>query len=167
LATYGAARYAWEGYVDRAESALDETTRTINVVVRVPSPFRGGERLNDPAPDAAGSQQIGEAPPLLVGSFVDVAFQGAQVEAYAIVPRRSLRRGNEVWTVEQDSLLRIVPVRVLQQTDSDVFVAAGGLDLKQRVVTSGLQAVTDGMTVRLASTMREDTGSQGEALAQE
>ena len=80
---------------------------------------------------------------------------------------RSLRRGNEVWTVEQDSLLRIVPVRVLQQTDSDVFVAAGGLDLQQRVVTSGLQAVTDGMTVRLASTMREDTGSQGEALAQE
>ncbi|MEM8601415.1 MAG: biotin/lipoyl-binding protein [Bacteroidota bacterium] len=158
VATYGAARYAWDGYVDRAESALDETTRTINVVVRVPNPFRSGERVG--GTDTTGSQQISEAPPLLVGSFVDVAFQGAQIEAYAVVPRRSLRRGNEVWTIEQDSLLRIVPVRVLQQTDSDVFIVADGLDPSQRIVTSDLQAVTDGMTVRLASAVRENAGPQ-------
>ncbi|MEM9997640.1 MAG: biotin/lipoyl-binding protein [Bacteroidota bacterium] len=152
VAAYGGVRYAWDGYVDRAESALDETTRTINAVVRVPAPFRGGERLDGLVGDGA--------PPLLVGSFVDVQFQGAEVEAYAVVPRRSLRRGNEVWVIEQDSLLRIVPVRVLQQTDSDVFVVADRLAPRQRVVTSDLQAVTDGMTVRLASAVREDAGSQ-------
>ncbi|MEM6782315.1 MAG: biotin/lipoyl-binding protein [Bacteroidota bacterium] len=160
VATYGEVRYAWDGYVDRAESALDETTRTINAVVRVPAPFRGGERLD-------GATAGSSAPPLLVGSFVDVQFQGAEVEAYAVVPRRSLRRGNEVWVIEQDSLLRIVPVRVLQQTDSDVFVVADRLVPGQPIVTSDLQAVTDGMAVRLASAARQDAQTQGDASAQE
>ena len=48
-ARYGESGYAWEGYVDRAEAALDEQTRTIGVVVRVPDPFAGGVPEAHPA----------------------------------------------------------------------------------------------------------------------
>ncbi len=42
VADFGIARYAWEGYVDRVEGALDEQTRTLDVIVRVPDPLAGG-----------------------------------------------------------------------------------------------------------------------------
>ena len=45
IAEYGDGSYAWEGYVDRAEASLDEQTRTINVIVRVPNPFTSGTRV--------------------------------------------------------------------------------------------------------------------------
>ena len=42
VAEYGDTRYAWDGYVDRAEASLDEQTRTIDVIVRAPDPFTAG-----------------------------------------------------------------------------------------------------------------------------
>ena len=51
LADYGDARHAWAGYVDRVEPALDEGTRTLGVIVRVPDPFAPGARWNPRAPD--------------------------------------------------------------------------------------------------------------------
>ena len=42
MARYGDVRYAWDGYVDRAEVSLDKQTRTIDVIVRVPNPFSVG-----------------------------------------------------------------------------------------------------------------------------
>ncbi|MEM6336952.1 MAG: biotin/lipoyl-binding protein [Bacteroidota bacterium] len=146
-AAYGPYRYEWAGYVDRAESALDETTRTINVVVRVPNPFTSGRRVVESSPEA-GEVPVDSAPPLLVGTFVDVTFEGAELDRYLVIPRRALRENNRVWTVEQDSLLRIIPVRVLQNTDSDVFIATDQIAPGQRIVTNDLRAVTDGMKVR-------------------
>ena len=52
---YGDRRFFWEGYVDRAESALDEQTRTIDIVVRVPEPFRPGREAGTPTVGAVGS----------------------------------------------------------------------------------------------------------------
>ena len=59
-ARYGGGRHAWEGYVDRGETSLDERTRTIDVIVRVPDPFSAGAGF----------------PPLLVGDFVEVEIPG-------------------------------------------------------------------------------------------
>ena len=138
--TYGEARYTWPGYVDRAEAALDEQTRTIKVIVRVPNPFRGGT----PA-DGDGSGATG--PPLLVGQFVDVQIDGVAPERYFAVPRAALRTGNEVWAVRSDSMITIVPVRVLQRLDDMVYLT-GGLDDGQMVVVGGIQIATEGMLVR-------------------
>lgn len=133
-----AGRFTWEGYVDRAEAALDETTRTINVVVRVPNPFSPG------APEGE-SERTG--PPLLVGQFVDVAIEGVTPESYFVVPRRALRTDDQVWAVHSDTLVTIVPVRVLQRSDEEVFLA-GGLTPGQRVVVNGLSVATEGTRIR-------------------
>ena len=137
--SYGDARYMWSGYVDRAEAALDEQTRTIDVIVRVPNPFRGGT----PADGEDGPA----GPPLLVGQFVDVQIDGVAPERYFAVPRAALRTGNEIWAVRGGSTITIVPVRVLQRFDDVVYVT-GTLEAGQMVVVGGIQIATEGMQVR-------------------
>ena len=70
IARYGDESYVWKGYVDRAEVSIDEQTRTIDAIVRVPNPFSEG------AP-ADGTDELGGTPPLLVGKFVEVEIQGS------------------------------------------------------------------------------------------
>ena len=144
IADYGGRRYAWRGYVDRAEAALDALTRTIDVIVRVPDPFEGGAPLNA----AVDREPLDDAgPPLLVGKFVEVEIDGVAPDEYFRVRRAGLRPGNEVWAVRGDDSVRIVPVEVLQRSDDEVFLA-GALRASQPVIVGGLQVATEGMTVR-------------------
>lgn len=81
VAEYGDGRYAWDAYVDRVETALDEQTRTLNAILRVPSPFTRGSLVDaddgDPTgPDANSETRAG--PPLLLGMFVEVRIQGGR-----------------------------------------------------------------------------------------
>ena len=140
IAEYGDGSYAWEGYVDRAEASLDQQTRTINVIVRVPNPFTSGTRV-----EAAGADP---GPPLLVGKFAEVRIEGIIPDQYFILRRSALRPGNEIWAVRDDTRLTIVPVRVLQRSDDKVFVT-GTLKAGQAVVIGGIQVATEGMVVRI------------------
>ena len=130
-ARFGGREFAWDGYVHRSDGALDRATRTISAVVRVPSPYRTTE----------------ERPPLLVGSFASVAIQGADPGRYYIVPRGALRDGPSLW-VAHDGVLSIRSADVLQEVDGRVFVR-GPFEAGERVVTSDLQIVTEGMQVRV------------------
>ena len=140
VAQYGAARYAWDGYVDRADASVDNETRTIDVIVRVPEPFSAGVPVSAAeAPDGG--------PPLLVGKFVDVEIQGLAPERYFRVRRAALQPGNEVWAVGADGAVTIVTVQTLQRGDDEVFVT-GALEDGQAAITGGIQFATDGMRVR-------------------
>lgn len=148
VSDYGGRRYAWDGYVDRVEGALDEQTRTLDVIVRVPEPYRrdapnaGGSEGRDSDPSAGG-------PPLLVGKFVDVELQGIAPDAWFRIRRAALRPGNEVWAVRNDKL-RIVPVEILQRLDDDIY-ATGDLEAGEQIVVGGIQVGTDGMEVRTSA----------------
>ena len=140
IARYGDESYIWKGYVDRAEVSIDEQTRTIDAIVRVPNPFSEG------AP-ADGTDELGGTPPLLVGKFVEVEIQGLAPKSYFRVPRPALQPGNEGWTVSEDQMVKIVPVRVLQRGNDEVFLL-GALEDGQLVITGGIQFVTEGMIVQ-------------------
>ena len=145
VADYGERRYGWEGYVDRVEGALDEQTRTIDVIVRVPRPFRGGTPEADGREDGNPESDDG-GPPLLVGKFVDVELEGVEPDTYFKIRRPALRPGNEVWAVREEKVT-IVPVTVLQRDDDDVYVT-GALEPGQAVVVGGIQIATEGMEIR-------------------
>ena len=148
VAEYGEASHAWAGYVDRVEAALDEATRTLDVIVRVPDPFAGGVPVEGAALRADVGEDAGDirSPPLLVGKFVDVEIRGLTPDDYFRVRRAALRPGNEVWAV-RDGALTIVPVRVLQRSDDDVYLT-GALRAGQPVVVGGIEIATEGMAVR-------------------
>jgi RND family efflux transporter MFP subunit len=138
---YGARRFFWEGYVDRAETALDEQSRTIAVVVRVPDPFRAGQAVEV-------NSETGAPPPLLVGQFAQVAIDGLELEEYFILPRRALRLGDEVWAIAADGRVQIVAVDVLQETDEQLYVIGDFTD-GQLVIVAGITVATNGMEVRV------------------
>ncbi|MCY4564558.1 MAG: efflux RND transporter periplasmic adaptor subunit [Gammaproteobacteria bacterium] len=140
IAEYGDTRYAWRGHVDRAEATLDELSRTIDVIVRVPDPFASGE----PVGSAGG---LNGTPPLLLGKFVTVEIQGLAPQRYFRVRRAALQPGNVIWAVRDGGTLRIVPVRVLQRGDDEIFVT-GPLEDGQAAVIGGIRYATDGMRVR-------------------
>ena len=142
-ARYGAGKYAWKGYVDRGETSVDELTRTIDVVVRVPDPFSAGIPVG--ATRLSGAN--GGSPPLLLGEFVEVEITGVAPESFFRAPRAALQPGNELWVVKPGGRVGIVPVEVLQRADDEVFVT-GGLESGQAVITSGIQFATEGMRVR-------------------
>ena len=139
VARYGETGYSWEGYVDRGEVSLDEQTRTVDVVVRVPDPFSAGVAV-----EAAGP--AGGTPPLLIGEFVDVEIEGVSPDRYFRAPRAALQPGNEVWVVN-DGALSIVSVRVLQRANDTVFLT-GALRDGQAVITGGIRFATEGMLVQ-------------------
>ncbi len=131
LATFGSERYEWEGYVDRTEGTLDAATRTINVVVRVPQPYR-----------ATGENR----PPLLVGMYTRVDIEGATYDTYYVIPRAALKDGDTVW-VKNDGRLEIRSVDIIQESDGNVFVRSG-IAAGDSLVTSKLDVFSDGMEIR-------------------
>ena len=135
-ATFGGREYEWPAYVDRAEGALNQETRAVDVVVRVPDPFM--------------SDEAGRRPPLLLGTYASVDIQGVAREAYAVLPRMALRDGEAVYVVEKDTLLVVRPAVVLQEIGGDVFVSAD-IAAGEPVVVSPMNIVTDSMVVQVAN----------------
>lgn len=133
-AEYGGQSYVWTAYVDRAESALDERTRTVDVVLRVLDPF------GQPGDDSG-------RPPLLIGTFATVDIEGAKYDRFLLVPSAALRDDDMIWSVESDTLLVMTPIRLIQEVEDSAYVIADLPDGAE-VVISGLPFVTDGMTVR-------------------
>jgi RND family efflux transporter MFP subunit len=125
------ASHSWQGAVVRMEGTVDERSRMVHVVVEVGDPF---------------ARRDGR-PPLLPGTFVDVSMRGRSLLDVVPVPRHAVHDGH-VWIVE-DGLLRIREVE-LARADRQQALVAAGLDDGAKVVVSPLDAVTDGMSVRVA-----------------
>ena len=148
-ADFGGTWYDWDGFVEHASGALDETTRTVEIVIRVPSPFNA----------------VDERPPLLIGSYVRADIVGRAIEAHYAVPRGALRDGPAVWAVTDDHTLVTRPVRVIQEIQDTVFIQAD-MASATRIVMSPLPVMTEGMKVRFEesddSSGRTELGEDGE-----
>ena len=142
-ARYAGGRYTWSGRVVRTEGALDPRTRMLGVVVRIDDPYARGE---DPS-----------RPPLPIGLFVEASIEGRRVENVVELPRSALRRGDELLVVDDDDRLRVRRVEVLRSERDRSWIRAG-LERGDRVVTTPLEVVTEGMKVRTTeATLQRDT----------
>jgi len=144
---HGGTRYRWPAQLDRTEAAIDSTTRTLNVVVRIDRPQARGTPL-----DGDGK---GTAPPLLVGMYAQVEIAGREFGRYAVLPRRALRDGDVMWQLNDADMVKITPVRVLQESADSVAVSSEALLPGARVIVSDLKVVTEGMAVRVVDEPRD------------
>jgi RND family efflux transporter MFP subunit len=131
-AQFAGKQHQWLGKVVRTEGELDPATRMVHVVARVPSPYASDDGR----------------PPLAVGLFVDAEIHGQTLQDVVVLPRQSLRGGNQVLIIDDNNQLRLRAVDVLRIDDDLVFVA-GGLQRGERVCVSALQSTADGMLVRV------------------
>jgi hypothetical protein len=65
------------------------------------------------------------------------------------IPRHALREGDTVWLAGQGGRLEVRTVELARVTDTTVYVAKG-LAEGDRVIVSRIDAITDGMKIRVA-----------------
>jgi len=123
--------HTWEGRVVRMEAQVDAGSRMVHVVVEILQPYA----------------RHGSRPPLLPGTFVDVRIVGKTVANQIPVPRYAVHEGGHVWVVEDD-VLRVRLVEIIR-SDREYAYVASGLEDGAQVVMTALEAVTDGMKVRV------------------
>ena len=147
IADFAGAEHTWQGSVVRTAGQVDKTSRMISVVVEVPEPF-----------DALNGR-----PPLLPGVFADVLIQGKTLCNALAVPRDAIRQGNQMWVVNGNRL-RIRPLKIVRVDKNFAYVVSEDLD-QARVIISSLDAVIDGMDVRMEAditTRDEQVKNNGE-----
>ena len=86
--------------------------------------------------------------PLAVGMFVRAEIEGRSFDDVVPLPRSALRGADSVWVVGEGDRLEVRRVEVLRG-ERDRVVVHGGLESGELVVTTPIEVVTDGMTVRV------------------
>lgn len=122
-----------EGRVSRLLGDLDPLGRQARVVVEVPDPLglKNG------------------APPLLLGSYVEVEFEGRALDDVVEVPRAALREGDRAF-VAIDGALEIRPLTVVRRL-RDVVLVRAGLVPGEALITSRIATPIPGMKLRRLS----------------
>jgi RND family efflux transporter MFP subunit len=131
-AEFAGARHHWQGRAVRLGGAVDDRSRLVSVVVEIADPY----------------ERSGERPPLIEGMFVDVVFTAIPPAGSVVIPRSALRPGDKVWLVDDQGRLNIREVEVARAGIEQAIISAG-LAAGERVCTSNLQYVTQGMQVRV------------------
>ncbi len=86
-------------------------------------------------------------PVLLIGAYVRVEIEGREVGPVAVIERKLLHDGDNVWIMTPEEMLEIRPVEILYRGTDTVLVDAG-LQPGERIVTSALSAAVEGMALR-------------------
>jgi RND family efflux transporter MFP subunit len=149
--TYGGQTFTWEGRVHRVEGALNEQTRSVDVVVRVSDPYDAAMTGAAQRAERPGGT---ERPPLAVGTYATVDIEGRQDGSYHVVPRRAVHTREPdqppvVWTAVGDTMLVEREVEPIQTVEEQTYLAPT-LDPDARVITTDLRVQTDSMAVRVA-----------------
>jgi hypothetical protein len=86
--------------------------------------------------------------PLAVGLFVDAEILGRELERGIVLPRSALRDADRVLVVTPELRMQYRDIEVLRR-DRDQVVVGSGLADGELVCVSPIQAVVDGMQVRV------------------
>jgi RND family efflux transporter MFP subunit len=136
-ADFAGKTFAWQGTIVRTEGEIDPASRMVHAVAQVKNPYGRGD---DP-----------DRPPLAVGLYVEAEIEGITADEVAVLPRAALRGPSQVLVITPGNRLEFRDVDLLRTTRESIYVRDGLAD-GERVCLSPLEAVTDGMQVRTAST---------------
>jgi len=136
-AEFAGETYQWEGWIVRTEGEVDAKSRMIHAVATVEDPYGRLHRTNNP--------------PLAVGMFVHAKILGRRIAHAYVLPPIALRGGGRVAVITDDDRLEYRRVEVVRAERERVIIGSGLRD-GERVCISPLDAVVDGMKVRVAET---------------
>lgn len=131
-ARFAGADHEWTGRAVRLGGAVDSRSRLVPVVVEISDPYR----------------RQGERPALVEGMFVSVTFRTPPQSGSVVIPRTALRPGDNVWIIGEAGKIDIRQVQVARAGTAEAVISAG-LAPGERICTSNLQYVTQGMEVRV------------------
>lgn len=124
-------RFTWSGRISRIGASLDAKTRTAQVIVEVPDPYKNAVP--------------GLKPPLFPDVFCRVTFYGAVLNDVFVLPKETLRSGR-IYLIRKNKL-HIQTVDPYIQQD-DLIIIKEGLQQDDRVVLTDLFPAIEGMPLR-------------------
>jgi RND family efflux transporter MFP subunit len=89
-----------------------------------------------------------EKPKLLLGSFVQVIFQGRKLNDVYVIDRNHLHEDDTLWLFSKENTLEIRKVEILARTKDKVYINSD-LEPGTRLVTSQLSNAANGMPLQL------------------
>jgi len=146
-ANVAGAQSQWQGRIVRTDSRFDSTTRVLFAYAEVRDPFGAG---------------ASDGVPLAPGIFVNAAVEGQKLDDIIVIPRSALR-GNDKVYLAKDEILSIETVTVIS-SDRDRVILDGGIDVGDKVITSPIRGVADGMKIAVVSSgaLESETAPAGE-----
>ena len=126
-------RHTWPASVIRQKARMDDTTRTLPLIVRV-----------DDRPSEKGLPATVQLRP---GMFVTVMVAGHTVDNAFVLPRHLVYGDDIVYTVTDDRL-HLQPVQVLRAYRDRVIIS-GGLAAGEQIVSTPISSATEGMKIRV------------------
>jgi RND family efflux transporter MFP subunit len=135
----------WSGRAVRLTGALTDQTRMAKVLVVVKDPLGLGRTDN------------ASYTPLILGDYVQALIQGKQLQDVLALPRKALRAGDTVWTVE-DGRLAIRPVKTAWKDDEHAFIASG-VSPEDQIVVSDISTPVAGMQLSVLNA--DSNGNSG------
>jgi RND family efflux transporter MFP subunit len=132
-AQIGEHQVEWQAQLARIEARVDTLTRVIPVVVEVDSPYDTGVHPRS----------------LPLGLFVTATLPGEPVTSSVRLPSSVLHADDSVFVVSENALRR-KRVNIIHR-EGDTVVINGGLEPGDKVVTTRLDLMFEGMKVELAN----------------
>jgi len=128
--------YHWQGGIVRTEGGIDEKNRLLYVVAQVLNPYK--QDLTQP-----------DRPPLSMGMFVQAEIEGRRFDNTYVLPRSALHGNDVIWLLNKESRLELLKVSVLFRGPDLVYIN-GGISNGDSIIVSPLDAIVDGMLLRVA-----------------
>ncbi len=143
----------WSSEIVRTEATIDERNRLQYVVAQVEDPY------------GLHSDSV-DRPVLNTGLFVEAEIEGRLLKNVYVLPRLAIHNNNTVWVLNTKNRLSIRRVNLLHRGEDKAYVKQGltqdvkgtgleyeGLSSSDRVIVSPLDAVVDGMQLRIESSI--------------
>ncbi len=134
-ATFGGQPYSWQGRIVRTESAIDDLSRQLFMIVQVDDPWK---------------RHDSGRPPLKPGQFVRAQISGRQLSGVFLLPRDTVNGNDEVMLLDADNHLRKRSVEVVWR-DQQYAVINNGLEPGERLITTAMPYAVDGVEVQVKS----------------
>jgi RND family efflux transporter MFP subunit len=134
-----------EGHVLRILGDLDPNGRMVQLLIVIDDP------LNLNAKDS-------EIIPLLLGTYVEVLFEGPTIENVVEIPRLSVREGNTVWVMNKEGKLEIRSIEIVSGDKHNVIIEKG-IEDGDAIILSNLPVAIPGMDVKDLSEVLQEADS--------
>lgn len=146
---YAGKQHQWQGTIVRTDAKLDDRNRLLYLIAQVDDPY-GFNAAKMSEHNIAQTEQQTERSILAAGMFVKADIPGRLIKNIFVIPRTAIRDQNTVWLLDESLKLTIRSVNVIHRDDANVYID-DGLRADEVIVTTPLEAVVDGMQLRIAS----------------
>jgi len=135
---YGGQELRWKGKLVRTEASIDPNSNTILSIIRVEQPT---------VEESKSASSSWQTIPLPIGLFVQAEITGKRVDDLIALPRSVVRNNNQVLVVDAENKMYYRDIEIFRLEENRVLIS-GGLLPGERICTSPIQAVVEGMTVQ-------------------